>query len=377
MTAKRESDLARLWRHRPGRELVGMAEDVFMAKWKEGCRPLVLKWANTENGAWMMVHLPPAMTFREFEACGEAVGDYSKTAVEIRREGDCIELEMYRSEMQDTYPFEFDPAKYKKMVLPAHFGIDRSFRPAVYDLVDAPHVLIGGNTGLGKSNLLHTIAASVLVSRRAHVVIFDPKILEFAYLENYADVFTDDNSVTGGLKWLNNEMDKRLRRLKKGKVVKFQNYKEEILPVVVIIDELAELNKESQKLLYRLLRMGRAVGISVVAAIQRPSSTTFDGQKFGDIKFLFRCRVCFACDSINSGMVLDNNHATYLDEIPGRCVVQWGSEKEVQNFFLPPDDEEITAPILAQSKGVKLFGTEQLADRQGQRQADFVRSGTL
>src|SRR5690606_3785595 len=136
-------------------------------------------------------------------------------------------------------------------------------------------LLIGGNTGFGKSNLLHAIAMSVLISRKAHVVVFDPKVLEFAYLENYTDYFYDIGEIAKALKRLNTEMDKRLRKLKRSGVVKFQNYKGEFLPILVIIDELAELDKEGQKWLLRLLRLGRAAGISVVAAIQRPSSTTF------------------------------------------------------------------------------------------------------
>lgn len=366
----KESELSKLWRHRPGRELVGKVEDVFMAKWHEGYRPLVLKHEPTPNSHWMMIHLPAGMTYSDFEDIAEAVGDYTHTSVEIDRVGERITLEMFRSQMEAEYPFEFTWQKYHKMILPANFGIDRAFRNVVYDLIDAPHLLIGGNTGLGKSNLLHTIVASVLISRPAHIVIIDPKILEFAYLDKHVDVVSDDKDIEKTLSRLNKEMDKRLRLLRRNEVVKFQNYKGQLLPIVVIIDELAELDKASQKLLYRLLRMSRAVGISVVAAIQRPSSTTFDGQRFGDIKFLFRCRVCFACDMVNSRMVLDNEHATYLEEIPGRCIVQWGSEKEVQNLYLPPDNKDVTKPILAQAKGVKLF--EKHGDWGFEGQEDFT-----
>ena len=54
MATKREPELSKLWRHRPGRELVGKVEDVFIAKWHSEYRPIVLNYSKTSNGCWMM-----------------------------------------------------------------------------------------------------------------------------------------------------------------------------------------------------------------------------------------------------------------------------------------------------------------------------------
>jgi len=123
--------------------------------------------------------------------------------------------------------------------------------------------------------------------------------------------------------------------------------------ILVVIDELAELDDEDcQEALNRIVRLGRAAGICVVAATQRPSSTMF--KKWGDSKAMFAATMCFHVrDEGNSRMVLDNEAASIIPNIPGRAIYQWDTQLEVQAMNLPIK----TARQLVQSlkgEGVKM-----------------------
>lgn len=108
--------------------------------------------------------------------------------------------------------------------------------------------------------------------------------------------------------------------------------------IVLIIDEWADLPEDAQDNLWRLLRMGRFVGVHVIAATQRPSSKVFE--KFGDLKAMFLGRICFVvADVINSRMILDSDEAAHLPAIKGRAIYKCGLEKlEVQTLLLEPDE---------------------------------------
>jgi len=105
--------------------------------------------------------------------------------------------------------------------------------------------------------------------------------------------------------------------------------------LVVIIDELAEMHDEDcQLLLNRILRLGRAAGICVVCATQRPSSTMM--RAFGDSKAMFSGTMCFHVrDGVNSRMLLDNENASLIPSNAGRGIYQWDTELETQGRFLP------------------------------------------
>ena len=337
-----------LWRHRPGNEIPALVQDVWAHQWTKGNRPLIVKQKRLSPGKWwLMLSLPPGMTYAELHKTTEAIMDATFGVVELERTGRRISLTVTTEQLKSLYPFawEYDG----KMALPVHLG-HSAVGEIIKDLATAPHLLVAGQTGGGKSNLLHVIAMCLLLSREVDLRIIDLKVLEFDYLGKYAKLATDQDEAMAVLDGLNAELDRRLAILKKARVVKIQNFRGHMPYVVLIIDELAELrDKKAQEKLNRLLRLSRAAGMSVVCATQRPSSTIFNN--FGDSKALFPARVCFQVDDgVNSRMVLDNDRAAYLPEIPGRCIVQWGRELEAQTMLLPPDDPAIVEPLLAKTK---------------------------
>lgn len=341
-----------LWLHRKGNEAPAAVQDTIEALWnKDGLKPLIVKKEKQESGWFFVMHLPPGVSYREFKQKENYFRDATGGAVHITQRGKAVYMEVMTDELKTLYPFkDWDSAKHKEMYLPLPVGISPS-GPITLDLVELPHIFTAGETNYGKSNLLHTFANALLLNRPVYLVVLDFKLAEFSYLQDYALLVNDIPTARIVLQVLNQELDKRLRQLKAAKVRKIQKYLEkggEMPFIVVMIDELAEMqDKECQAYVERLARLGRAIGINLIAATQRPSSTLYD--KFGDIKALFPCRICFmVADQINSNMILDSDRAALLPAIAGRAICKWGIDmREVQTYLIDPDDE---APELLAEK---------------------------
>lgn len=331
--------------------------DVIDDQYPKEPRPLIVKQIKLADKAHkFLIHLPPGKGFDEFKKKERLFADATGGSVHIEKRGTTIVMEVLTEELKKTYPYSlYDYTQYNSMHLPIPIGMSAKGL-LVRDLADYPHFFTGGETNFGKSNALHVIANSILLTRPdTYLVIVDPKSTEFAYLEDYALVVDEMQHVKILLQKLNHEMDKRKKILKKANCVKVQKYLAQggYMPfIVVIFDELAELqDKEAIDHLWRLLRMGRFIGIHIIAATQRPSSKVFDN--FGDIKAMFLGRLAFICaDSINSHMILDNDRAAHLEAIQGRAIYKCGLEMiEVQTLFLDPDD---AAKLLKNSKERRL-----------------------
>jgi len=334
--------LKSIWLHRKGNEVRAAVQDVIDAKYKEGTRPLIMNASKKENTWTFTIHLPPATGFLEFQKLSILFQDATGGSVHIEKRGKVVKMEVMTEELKKSYAYSlFDHNKYKKMAIPIPIGISAKGL-IVRDLVDYPHLLVAGETNYGKSNQLHVIANSILLYRpETHIVIIDPKSTEFDYLNRMALVVDEMNVVKSLFEELNRVMDKRKKILKSASCAKIKKYHEKgySMPyIVLIVDEWADLPEDAQDSLWRLLRMGRFVGVHVIAATQRPSSKIFE--KAGDLKAMFLGRICFVvADVINSRMILDSDEAAHLNAIKGRAIYKCGLEKlEVQTLLLEPDE---------------------------------------
>lgn len=341
-----------LWLHRKGNEAPAAVQDTIQALWnKSDLKPLIVKQTKRENGWFLTMHMPPGVSYSEFKKREHYFSDAIGGAVHISKRGKAVYMEIMTKELESCYPYKlWDPAPHEKMYLPLPIGVTPRGQVTV-DLVELPHVFVAGETNYGKSNLLHVFANTLLLHREVYLVVLDFKLNEFGYLDDYALLVNDIPTARIVLQLLNIELDKRLRAQRQMKVRKIQKYLEKggKMPfIVLMVDELAEMNdKDCQNGLERLARLGRSIGINIIAATQRPSSTLYE--KFGDIKALFPCRVCFiVADKINSNMILDSDRAAELPAIKGRAVYKWGLDMlETQTYFIDPDDE---APALLSAK---------------------------
>ena len=207
-------------------------------------------------------------------------------------------------------------------MLPLALGRDTSGQPIVADLARAPHLLIAGATGSGKSACINGLIVSLLMHHgpeSLRFIMVDPKLVELPGYNRIphmiGKVVTEVEDVHGALTWLLLQMDDRYNLFRTNKVKDIASYnalarrrkKLDALPhLVLVVDELADLMmtapEEIERQLVRLAQMARATGIHLVLATQRPSTDVVTGL----IKANFPSRIAFAVTSqVDSRVILD------------------------------------------------------------------------
>ncbi|HOX38035.1 MAG TPA: DNA translocase FtsK 4TM domain-containing protein [Candidatus Brocadiia bacterium] len=238
---------------------------------------------------------------------------------------------------------ESRPEEVQRMNIPLCLGMDVGGKGMAIDMAGAPHLLIAGATGSGKSVCINTIIMSILMTRgpdEVKLLMVDPKWVE---LSGYKDlphlispVITDMKRAAAVLEWACQKMDDRYAMLARAGVRNIAGYNrlnpkelkrrldpsgEAILDdielklpyIVIIVDEFADLMmvaaKEVENSIIRLSQKSRAVGIHLILATQRPSVDVITGL----IKANMPCRIAFQVTSkVDSRTILDMSGADKL-----------------------------------------------------------------
>ena len=247
-------------------------------------------------------------------------------------------------------------------------GRDIGGRNIVGDIERLPHVLIAGTTGSGKSVCTNSLIVSLLYKSTPDEVRFimvDPKMVELAPYNGIPHllipVVTDPKKAAGALQWAVFEMMKRYKTFSEHGVKKLEEYNKlakasedlETLPsVVVVIDELADLMlvaaKEVEESICRVAQMGRAAGVHLVIATQRPSADVITGLMKANIP----SRIAFAvASSLESRIILDNTGAEKLVGKGDMLYAPLGQGKpvRVQGCFISPEEIEQVVQFVKQS----------------------------
>lgn len=191
----------------------------------------------------------------------------------------------------------------KDMSLPIVLGVGDDYKPMIIDLAKVGHILVGGATGQGKTNLLHAFAQSIYYSPRkvsegCYVYYIEPKGVEGhrPYFDSY---LTSMEDIRTGLEMLCDKIEKRMND------PRLSRY-----PIMVLIDELADFvitDKYFMDMLVRIAQRGHWVGIHLVATSIPLSSQVFPGL----LKANIPTRICFrVVDKYESRLVLDTSDAT-------------------------------------------------------------------
>ncbi|HKR39704.1 MAG TPA: DNA translocase FtsK, partial [Paraburkholderia sp.] len=246
------------------------------------------------------------------------------------------------SEILESAPYHRSQSK-----LTIAMGKDIVGHPIVTDLAKAPHMLVAGTTGSGKSVAINAMILSLLYKatpQDVRLIMIDPKMLELSVYEGIphllAPVVTDMKLAANALNWCVGEMEKRYRLMSAVGVRNLAGFNQKIrdaeaqekkignpfsltpeapeplspLPmIVVVIDELADLmmvaGKKIEELIARLAQKARAAGIHLILATQRPSVDVITGL----IKANIPTRVAFQVSSkIDSRTILDQMGAESL-----------------------------------------------------------------
>lgn len=229
-----------------------------------------------------------------------------------------------------------------------------------------PHLLIAGTTGSGKSVCMNSLILSLLYKSRPDQVRFimiDPKMVELGVYNGiphlYVPVVTDPKKAAGALQWSVVEMLKRYRLFSEAGVREFGPYNrraaaagEPTLPkIVILIDELADLMlvaaKEVEESICRVAQMGRAAGMHLVIATQRPSADVITGLMKANIP----SRIAFAVSSaLESRIILDQSGAEKLLGNGDMLFSPLGCSKpiRIQGSFVTDEERENVIQFIKQ-----------------------------
>ena len=255
-------------------------------------------------------------------------------------------------------------------------GRDAEGTPVVADLAKMPHLLIAGTTGSGKSVMINSIITTLLMRalpEDVRLIMVDPKRVELAGYNGlphlYVPVVTEPKQAASALQWAVSEMERRLKVFERLNVRKISTYNEkqaagefehydnppQKMPyLVIIIDELSDLmmvaGKDVEASIVRIAQLGRAAGIHLIVATQRPSSNVVTGL----IKANITNRIAFnVATGIDSRVIIDQMGAEKLTGLGDMLFskVDWGKPRRIQRCFVSDDEiNEIVEFVKSQSE---------------------------
>jgi hypothetical protein len=241
--------------------------------------------------------------------------------------------------------------------LPLHIGVNPAGQPTRLDLGDdkLPHILVAGGTGSGKTIFLYSVVLSLVsahTEKTLELVIIDPKQTDFTVFGRLkhlrgGEIITDANRGVEVVREVaEHEMQQRSDQLQKAKFRDIKAYnlanpKKRMRPLVVIIDEYADLvavlgkkeKEDFERVISRLTARGRNVGIHLVLATQRPTADIVTG----NIKANMACRISFSLPSSrDSQVILDEPGAERLLRQGDMLLMLEGRLTRLQGYYVDP-----------------------------------------
>lgn len=240
-----------------------------------------------------------------------------------------LEIPRKQADWQTITIEQFDDAARgfcaSDLLLPVSPGVDVIGNPVVFDLAEAPHLLVGGTTGSGKSVCINALLLSLVLASRNRPIklaLIDPKQVEFSLWRNcgllYADIATSPSAAIGLLDELVEEMEARYIKFAELGVKNLAEARERGFDggwIVVAVDELADLvmqgksGKNAEDKLVQLAQKARSAGIHLILATQRPDAKTFSGLLRSNCPTRIALKVQ---KSTESGIILDETGAESL-----------------------------------------------------------------
>lgn len=299
--------------------------------------------------------------------------------------------------------------EYQKSEKPLLYALGKGVSGKTYfaDLAKAPHLLIAGATGSGKSITIHAIICSLLYRNfpdNLRFIMIDPKRVELTQYDKIGHLLTpvikDAKKAILALKWAAKEMDRRYDLLEKNSVRDIQSYHKNVLMpaleqikktrgaeedevaipdtmpyIVIVIDELADIMqaypRELEAAIVRLAQMSRAVGIHLILSTQRPSVNVITGLIKANVPSRIALQVA---SQVDSRTILDSRGAEELlgagdmlflsadMSTPQRVQSAYLSEQELRNIVKHLVDTSDSLPEEITITGESVTGTSAVND---------------
>lgn len=254
------------------------------------------------------------VTFAKIKARKTDLEIFLQNKIDITHNAGCVVFRIEKDFRQIESTFNYltlDIAKDRDYILPLAIGQTENGDKIYIDLVKCPHLLAGGATGSGKSVFLNNCIMSLLFGAKSALCLIDVKRVEFSIYEGLSNLAAPiAYSTKEAKKLLKNicfEMDKRYKVLKDNNCRSISEFNGNMQYLTVVIDEVADLllqDKSIEPLIVRIAQLGRAAGIHLILATQRPDSTILSGL----IRANIPSRVCFSVQkATDSRIILDES----------------------------------------------------------------------
>lgn len=296
-------------------------------------------------GTRLLVGLPTGLSSQKVIDQKQAIAEALRVNVddiEMTYKNDGLVIDIFTVPMPDKVPYvRSNENSYKVLI-----GVNRRGEERHYDFNGPyPHLLIAGIAGGGKSVILRSILTTLATGPKPDLYLCDLKggvelgmFRNLEHVEGFASTLEDLRRVAYKVI---NEMKRRYEIMSEEDSQQWVGKK-----VVFVMDELADLKtragdpdaklkNEIKGILTQLSAKGRAAGVIIVLATQRPSADVVDGL----IKTNIASSVCFRTrDGVQSRIILDNTSAEALPDIPGRLIFQTAHDETLQGPFLSADE---------------------------------------
>lgn len=299
--------------------------------------PRILALTNREYGFDVKVRMPVGMAHRDCAKALPVLQHALNAEVDLEMEGQDALFRCYSLRLPNHVEFRDIPDTDDIVI--AHSR--RGWETQQFHDPTLPHMLIGGATRMGKSNLMNVILLQLL-RRHVELYLVDTKMTEFTPwkgVEKVKEVATEPGEAVAMVSQLVAVMERRAEMFVRAgvkKIADFNAIADQPLPsVYVVVDEFADFakNKSFWGAVEAIARKGAFAGVYLIMATQRPSADCLPPAAKANMGY----RVALRVTTIgNSQILLENDHAYTLPKKQGRCIVETNEgEWEAQIPFLP------------------------------------------
>lgn len=325
--------------------------------------PTINKEIAYEWGTRLLCGLPAGLSSHKVIDQKRAIAEALRSDIDLYWQNGLI-IDIFRELMVKKLPFDVKARHDHKIAL----GVNRRGEVVYYDFAGSfPHFLIGGISGGGKSVLLHSILTQLALGPQPDLYLNDLKggvelglYRDLAITKGFGTTIRDVARLATEAE---TEMERRYAIMARNGSQSWDGKK-----LIFVWDEMADMKigkgdpeaavKASIKMtLTRISAKGRAAGVILLLCTQRPDASVVDGL----IKTNIATSLCFRTrDDTQSRIILDNNDAADLPDVPGRCIFQQAHDVTLQTYFITYEQAK---KLIAQCKRKAVESNEPSTDK--------------
>lgn len=213
---------------------------------KEGLRPILMKEHPTETGIDYVFALPPGIIRADFEKYRAHFESFTNSIVEIESKGRKLIISTHKTEYKDELKFIFELTEHTKLFAPCPIGKTPDGKTITVDLASLPHMMVGGQTGYGKTSFLLGAMVALLLCG-VGVSVIDRKGVDFPRFRPWINLALEDDETEEILQKHIVEMKRRMKLIASAGCQNYAEYRElhnDLPYLVLFVDELTQIKNK-------------------------------------------------------------------------------------------------------------------------------------